>query len=165
MSINLSARQFARPKLAGLVADILAETGADPASIYLEITESVLMEDAESTNAALAELKALGVSLSIDDFGTGYSSLTYLRRFPVDKVKVDRAFVDGLLGDPEDAAIVTAVVNLAHNLDLRAVAEGVETAEQVARLRDLGCDIGQGYYFGQPQPPEAMAPRLGLAPA
>ncbi|HEV8653218.1 MAG TPA: EAL domain-containing protein [Actinomycetes bacterium] len=162
MSINLSARQFARPKLAGLVADILAETGADPASIYLEITESVLMEDAESTYAALAELKALGVSLSIDDFGTGYSSLTYLRRFPVDKVKVDRAFVDGLLGDPEDAAIVTAVVNLAHNLDLRAVAEGVETAEQVARLRDLGCDIGQGYYFGQPQPPEAMAPGLGL---
>jgi diguanylate cyclase (GGDEF)-like protein/PAS domain S-box-containing protein len=165
MSINLSARQFARPKLAGLVADILAETGADPASIYLEITESVLMEDAESTNAALAELKALGVSLSIDDFGTGYSSLTYLRRFPVDKVKVDRVFVDGLLGDPEDAAIVTAVVNLAHNLDLRAVAEGVETAEQVARLRDLGCDIGQGYYFGQPQPPEAMASRLGLTPA
>ena len=162
MSINLSARQFARPKLAGLVADILAETGADPASIHLEITESVLMEDAESTNAALAELKALGVSLSIDDFGTGYSSLTYLKRFPVDKVKVDRAFVDGLLGDPDDAAIVTAVVNLAHNLDMRAVAEGVETAEQVARLRDLGCDIGQGYYFGQPRPPEAMAPELGL---
>jgi diguanylate cyclase (GGDEF)-like protein/PAS domain S-box-containing protein len=161
MSINLSARQFARPKLAGLVADILAETGADPASIYLEITESVLMEDAETTNAALAELKALGVSLSIDDFGTGYSSLTYLKRFPVDKVKVDRAFVDGLIGDPEDAAIVTAVVNLAHNLDLRAVAEGVETAEQVARLRDLGCDIGQGYFFGQPQPAEAMSPALG----
>jgi diguanylate cyclase (GGDEF)-like protein/PAS domain S-box-containing protein len=156
MNINLSARQFARPSLPRLVAEVLAETGADPACIWFEITESVLMEDAESTGAALAELKALGVSLAIDDFGTGYSSLTYLKRFPVDKVKVDRAFVDGLLGDPEDAAIVAAVVNLAHNLDLRAVAEGVETAEQAARLRDLGCDLGQGFFFGAPGSAERL---------
>ena len=162
MNINLSARQFARPSLPGLVAEVLAETGADPASIWFEITESVLMEDAESTSAALADLKALGVSLAIDDFGTGYSSLTYLKRFPVDKVKVDRAFVDGLLGDPEDAAIVAAVVNLAHNLDLRAVAEGVETAEQAARLRDLGCDLGQGFYFGAPGTAERLDAQLRL---
>jgi diguanylate cyclase (GGDEF)-like protein/PAS domain S-box-containing protein len=162
MNINLSARQFARPSLPGLVAEVLAETGVDPASIWFEITESVLMEDAESTGAALAELKALGVSLAIDDFGTGYSSLTYLKRFPVDKVKVDRAFVDGLLGDPEDAAIVAAVVNLAHNLDLRAVAEGVETAEQAARLRDLGCDLGQGFFFGAPGTAERLDAFLRL---
>jgi diguanylate cyclase (GGDEF)-like protein/PAS domain S-box-containing protein len=157
MSINLSARQFARPSLPGLVADVLAETGADPASICFEITESALMEDVESTTAALRDLKALGVGLAIDDFGTGYASLTYLKRFPVDKVKVDRAFVDGLLGDEEDAAIVAAVVNLAHSLDLRAVAEGVETAEQAARLRELGCDLGQGFYFGEPHPAEGLA--------
>jgi len=160
MSINLSARQFARPSLPGLVADVLAETGADPASICFEITESALMEDVESTTAALRDLKALGVGLAIDDFGTGYASLTYLKRFPVDKVKVDRAFVDGLLGDEEDAAIVAAVVNLAHSLDLRAVAEGVETAEQAARLRELGCDLGQGYYFGVPHPAEDLAGHL-----
>ncbi len=163
MNINLSARQFARPSLPGLVAEVLAETGVDPASIWFEITESVLMEDAESTTAALAQLKALGVSLAIDDFGTGYSSLAYLKRFPVDKVKVDRAFVDGLLGDPEDAAIVAAVVNLAHNLDLRAVAEGVETAEQAARLRDLGCDLGQGFYFGAPGTAERLSAYLRLS--
>jgi diguanylate cyclase (GGDEF)-like protein/PAS domain S-box-containing protein len=162
MNINLSARQFARPSLPGLVAEVLADTGVDPASIWFEITESVLMEDAESTTAALAQLKALGVSLAIDDFGTGYSSLAYLKRFPVDKVKVDRAFVDGLLGDPEDAAIVAAVVNLAHNLDLRAVAEGVETAEQAARLRDLGCDVGQGFYFGAPGTAERLSTFLRL---
>jgi diguanylate cyclase (GGDEF)-like protein len=160
MSINLSARQFARPSLPGLVADVLAETGADPASICFEITESALMEDVESTTAALRDLKALGVGLAIDDFGTGYASLTYLKRFPVDKVKVDRAFVDGLLGDEEDAAIVAAVVNLAHSLDLRAVAEGVETAEQAARLRELGCDLGQGFYFGVPHPAEDLAGHL-----
>jgi diguanylate cyclase (GGDEF)-like protein/PAS domain S-box-containing protein len=163
MNINLSARQFSRPSLPGLVAEVLAETGVDPACIWFEITESVLMEDAESTSGALAELKALGVSLAIDDFGTGYSSLAYLKRFPVDKVKVDRAFVDGLLGDPEDAAIVAAVVNLAHNLDLRAVAEGVETAEQAARLRDLGCDIGQGFYFGAPGTAERLGAYLRLS--
>jgi EAL domain-containing protein (putative c-di-GMP-specific phosphodiesterase class I) len=160
MSINLSARQFARPSLPGLVADVLAETGADPASTCFEITESALMEDVESTTAALRDLKALGVGLAIDDFGTGYASLTYLKRFPVDKVKVDRSFVDGLLGDQEDAAIVAAVVNLAHSLDLRAVAEGVETAEQAARLRELGCDLGQGFYFGEPHPAEDLAGHL-----
>jgi EAL domain-containing protein (putative c-di-GMP-specific phosphodiesterase class I) len=144
IKVNLSGRQFAHPNLAGVVAGVLAETGIDPAT-------------------ALAELKSLGVSLTVDDFGTGYSSLAYLKRFPVDELKVDRAFVAGLLISQEDLAIVTAVINLAHTLGLRAVAEGVETAEQLGRLRELGCDIGQGYYFGRPLPADAMASRLGLA--
>ena len=162
IKVNLSARQFAHPDLVEVIAGILSETSVNPTSVYLEITESVLMEDAESTVTALRDLKALGVSLAVDDFGTGYSSLTYLKRFPVDELKVDRSFVAGLLGDPEDAAIVAAVVNLAHTLGLKAVAEGVESAGQLNRLRELGCDIGQGYYFGRPMPAESMAMRLGL---
>jgi diguanylate cyclase (GGDEF)-like protein/PAS domain S-box-containing protein len=157
IKVNLSARQFGHPALVGQVAEILADTAIDPAAVYLEITETVLMEDVESTSASLRELKHLGVSLTVDDFGTGYSSLTYLKRFPVDELKVDRAFVAGLLNDPEDSAIVAAVINLAHTLGLAAVAEGVENAEQVAKLRELGCDIGQGYHFGRPQPAEALA--------
>jgi diguanylate cyclase (GGDEF)-like protein len=163
IKVNLSGRQFAHPNLAEVVAEILAETGIDPATVYLEITETVLMEDVESTSTALAELKNLGVSLTVDDFGTGYSSLAYLKRFPVDELKVDRAFVAGLLTSQEDLAIVTAVINLAHTLGLNAVAEGVETTEQLTRLRELGCDIGQGYYFGRPLPADAMGSRLGLA--
>jgi diguanylate cyclase (GGDEF)-like protein/PAS domain S-box-containing protein len=157
ISVNLSARQFAHPDLVNVVAGILAETGTDPATLRLEITESVLMEDAVSTNEALRELRDLGVRLSIDDFGTGYSSLTYLKRFPVDELKVDRSFVDGLGVDPEDEAIVAAVVNLAHTLDLRVVAEGVETAGQSRHLRELGCDAAQGYYFGPAVPPAEVA--------
>jgi len=164
IKVNLSARQFAHPDLVEVIAGILSETSVDPASVYLEITESVLMEDAESTVSALRDLKGLGVSLAVDDFGTGYSSLTYLKRFPVDELKVDRSFVAGLLVDAEDAAIVAAVVNLAHTLGLKAVAEGVESAGQLNHLRELGCDIGQGYYFGRPMSAESMAVRLGLGP-
>ena len=162
IKVNLSARQFAQPNLVGLVAGILAETGVDPAGVYLELTESVLMDDADSTEAQLHELKALGLGLAIDDFGTGWSSLGYLRRFPVDELKVDRSFVAGLLGNPEDAAIVAAIVNLAHTLGLGAVAEGVETPEQAAALRQLGCDTGQGHWFGQPMPAEQLTALLGL---
>jgi EAL domain-containing protein (putative c-di-GMP-specific phosphodiesterase class I) len=158
ISVNLSARQFAHPDLVSVVAATLAETGTEPATLRLEITESVLMEDAESTNAALRELRDLGVRLSIDDFGTGYSSLTYLKRFPVDELKVDRSFVDGLGADAEDTAIVAAVVNLAHTLDLRVVAEGVETEAQSRWLRELGCDAAQGHWFGPAVPPEQLGP-------
>jgi diguanylate cyclase (GGDEF)-like protein/PAS domain S-box-containing protein len=165
IKVNLSARQFVHPNLAGVVAEILAETGIDPALVYLEITETVLMEDVESTSGALTELKSLGVSLTVDDFGTGYSSLAYLKRFPVDELKIDRDFVGGLITDQEDSAIVAAIINLAHTLGLVAVAEGVETAEQLERLRELGCDIGQGYYFGRPLPPDALSSRLELAAA
>ena len=118
------------------------------------------MEDVESTSGALTELKSLGVSLTVDDFGTGYSSLAYLKRFPVDELKIDRAFVAGLLNDQEDSAIVTAIINLAHTLGVVAVAEGVENGDQVRRLRELGCDFGQGYHFGRPLPPDALGSRL-----
>ena len=157
IKVNLSARQFVHPNLAEVVAEILAETGIDPALVYLEITETVLMEDVESTSAALSELKSLGVSLTVDDFGTGYSSLAYLKRFPVDEIKIDRDFVAGLLSDQEDQAIVTAIINLAHTLGVVAVAEGVENAGQVRRLRELGCDLGQGYHFGRALPPETLS--------
>jgi diguanylate cyclase (GGDEF)-like protein len=157
IKVNLSARQFVHPNLAEVVAEILAETGIDPALVYLEITETVLMEDVESTSAALSELKSLGVSLTVDDFGTGYSSLAYLKRFPVDEIKIDRDFVAGLLSDQEDQAIVTAIINLAHTLGVVAVAEGVENIDQMRRLRDLGCDLGQGYHFGRPLPPETLS--------
>jgi EAL domain-containing protein (putative c-di-GMP-specific phosphodiesterase class I) len=165
IKVNLSARQFAHPNLVEVVAGILAETGVDPASVYLEITETVLMEDAESTGAALRELKSLGVSLTVDDFGTGYSSLLYLKRFPVDELKVDRTFVAGLLGNAKDGAIVAAIVSLAHTLGLKAVAEGVESTAQLTRLRELGCDIGQGYHFARPIPADSVAAHLALEPS
>jgi diguanylate cyclase (GGDEF)-like protein/PAS domain S-box-containing protein len=148
--VNLSARQLAHPGLVDSVAEALAESRCDPGSICLEITESVLMGDAGSTIETLEALRDLGVRLGVDDFGTGYSSLVYLKRFPVDLLKIDRTFTDGLGREPDDTAIVTAVVGLAHSLGLTAVAEGVETADQVAALRTLGCDVGQGFFFSDP---------------
>jgi diguanylate cyclase (GGDEF)-like protein/PAS domain S-box-containing protein len=148
--VNLSARQLAHPGLVDSVAEALAESRCDPGSICLEITESVLMGDAGSTIETVSALRDLGVRLGVDDFGTGYSSLVYLKRFPVDLLKIDRTFTDGLGREPDDTAIVTAVVGLAHSLGLTAVAEGVETADQVAALRTLGCDVGQGFFFSDP---------------
>ena len=126
----------------------------DPGKIVLELTESMMMSDAESSIALLASLKALGPSLSIDDFGTGYSSLAYLKRFPLDELKIDRSFVIGLAKDETDASIVRAIIALAHSLEFRVVAEGVETEEQLAALRRLGCDVFQGYFFSRPLPAE-----------
>ena len=158
VSVNLSARQLSRPDLVDAVDAALRDSGLDPDRLWLEITESVLMEDADATVVALERLRELGVHLSVDDFGTGYSSLAYLRRFPVDALKVDRSFVAGLGKDPEDSAIVEAVVSMAHSLRLSVVAEGVETEEQLARLRDLGCELAQGFYFAAPVPPSALEP-------
>lgn len=162
VSVNLSARQLTDPGLVPLVHGALQRSGVDPATISLEITESVLMSDVTASGSVLSELKALGVRLFIDDFGTGYSSLTYLQRFPMDGLKVDQSFVAGL-GSQADAAIVGAVISLAHGLGLVAVAEGVETKDQVDRLIDLNCDIAQGYYFGRPAPPDQV--HLGHAAA
>jgi EAL domain-containing protein (putative c-di-GMP-specific phosphodiesterase class I) len=153
VSVNLSARQLARAELVGEVAAALEESGVAPECISLEITESVLMEDVEASLGAIKALRALGVRLGIDDFGTGYSSLGYLKRLPVDTVKVDQSFVDGLGTDPEDSAIVAAVVNLGHTLALNVVAEGVETEEQLAELVALGCDNAQGFLFAPALPP------------
>ncbi|HMC05102.1 MAG TPA: EAL domain-containing protein [Actinomycetota bacterium] len=163
LSVNLSARQLQNPALVGEVAAALARSGLDPAGLVIEITESMLMEEPEHAVERLRGLKGLGVRLAIDDFGTGYSSLSYLRRFPVDVLKIDKAFVAALLAGPEDAALAHAIVRLAHTLHLGTVAEGIETAEQLAELCRLGCEFGQGYLFAAPLSSAAMADVLRTA--
>lgn len=152
LSVNLSAAQFRQPNFIARVSEILAQTGLDPDLFELELTEGVLVEDTAASIDILSQLNSLGLSVSIDDFGTGYSSLSYLKRFPLDALKIDRSFVRDLATDPDDAAIVTATIALAHSLRLRVVAEGVETDAQVAFLRDLGCDEAQGYLYSPPIP-------------
>jgi EAL domain-containing protein (putative c-di-GMP-specific phosphodiesterase class I) len=160
VAVNLSTRQLVGANFVATLEEALAHGRLPAGSLWLEITESVLMEATTSTWGILDRLKDAGPQLGIDDFGTGYSSLTYLRRFPVDFVKIDRSFVNGLGADSEDTAIVTAVVQLGKALGLRTVAEGVETAEQLAILRELDCDLAQGYYFARPQPAEAVTDLL-----
>ena len=160
VAVNISPKQFALDDFEHQVAALLAETGADPANICLEITESVLLDDAEETIQKLNRLKAIGVHLAIDDFGTGYSSLSYLRRFPVDVLKVDQAFVSGLGHDPGDSAIVQAVVHMGQALHMTTLAEGVETAHHVIELRELNCDIAQGFHFARPVPAAKFAAML-----
>ena len=157
MAVNVSARQLAQGgDLVPLVADALAESGIDPATLVLEVTESAVMDDAEATLGVLTALKVLGVRLAIDDFGTGYSSLVYLKRFPVDQLKVDRTFVDGLGEHGDDAAIVASIIGLAHAVGIVAVAEGVETAEQLVALQGHGCGFGQGYLWSRPRPADEL---------
>ncbi len=150
MSVNLSSKQFSQSDLIKTVADILQETGINPHCLKLEITESVVMENIETATDMLRQLRALGVQLSIDDFGTGYSSLSYLHRFPIDTLKIDRSFVTRMTENNENAEIVRTIVVLAQNLGMDVVAEGVETKEQLALLRKLGCENGQGYFFSKP---------------
>ena len=164
VAINISGRQFLQDDFVELVASTLEQTGAEPQDICLEITESILMDDVELTIATLQRLKGLGVMLAVDDFGTGYSSLSYLRRFPVDILKVDQSFVSGLGHDPEDSAIVQAVVHMGRALQLTTVAEGVETAHHLIELRELDCDIAQGYHFARPGPAEAISRMLDAGP-
>jgi diguanylate cyclase (GGDEF)-like protein/PAS domain S-box-containing protein len=153
MSVNISARQFQRPEeLVRDVVHVLEETELDPGDLVLEITESMIMGNAERNVDLLRRLKGLGVQIAVDDFGTGYSNLAYLRRFPVDMLKVDKSFVDGMEENSENSAIVETVISLARALGLRTVAEGIETTEQVDRLQALGCELGQGYYFSEPLP-------------
>lgn len=150
--------------MAESVADVLEKTGLDPRGLDLEITESLAMEDTARTVDALRELKELGVGLSIDDFGTGHSSLSYLRRFPVDNPKMDKTFVDELGHSREDTALVSTTIGLTHAFGLKFVAEGVETAGQLERLRDLGCDLAQGYHFSRPLPSGAASALLAAEP-
>ena len=152
IAVNLSARQFAHERLLQDVEKVLNETGLDPALLELEITESMVMHDPERTVTLLGKLKSMGVSISIDDFGTGYSSLNYLKRFPIDSVKIDRSFIKDLPMDGDDAAITVAIIAMAHGLKLNVIAEGVETAEQLRFLREHKCDEMQGYYFSKPVP-------------
>jgi diguanylate cyclase (GGDEF)-like protein/PAS domain S-box-containing protein len=156
VSVNLSPRQFQYAGLVGDVQEILVESGIDPRQVILEITESLLMQDTDATITTLEQLRALGVQLAIDDFGTGYSSLSYLKRFPVNILKIDRSFVNGITTDPEDATLAEAVVQLGRALHLQTVAEGIETADQQAALRMLGCEYGQGYLFAKPAEPSVI---------
>jgi EAL domain-containing protein (putative c-di-GMP-specific phosphodiesterase class I) len=142
------------------VAAALAQAELDPAYLELELTESFVMHDAERINIAMQSLKALGVDISVDDFGTGYSSLSYLKRFPVDRLKVDKSFVRDIDSDPDDAAIVRAIITLGHALGLKVVAEGVETHAHLEFLRQHGCDELQGYYFSRPVPTAEMEAML-----
>jgi diguanylate cyclase (GGDEF)-like protein/PAS domain S-box-containing protein len=156
VAVNLSVRQLAAPDIAAVIEGVLTRTGVRPESLCLELTESTLMDDVDYFRTTLTNLKALGVRLSIDDFGTGYSSLSYLKSFPLDAVKVDRAFVDGLGTDPHDSALVAAIIAMADALDLEVTGEGVETHDQLVRLRQLHCPRAQGFYLARPMPASAV---------
>jgi diguanylate cyclase (GGDEF)-like protein len=164
ISVNLSAHQL-HDGLAGEVAAVLAETGLEPADLVLEITETELMLDTDATLGHLADLKALGVRLAIDDFGTGYSSLRYLRRFPVDILKIAKPFVDGIDRDGDERALARTIIDLAAALHLATIAEGIEEPGQLERLRELGCEQGQGYLFARPLPPEGVDKLLASEPS
>ena len=155
------ALAFRRPDFVATVADALRRHAIPASLLTLELTESMVMGDVERAARQLAELKALGLSLAIDDFGTGYSSLAYLKRFPLDKLKVDQSFVREINEGPEDRAIVAAIVGLGHNLGVTLVAEGVETRAMAETLRELGCDALQGWLFGRAEPAAEFAARLG----
>jgi diguanylate cyclase (GGDEF)-like protein/PAS domain S-box-containing protein len=152
VSVNISARQFSDGQLGTRIATILKETGLPPACLELELTESILMREVSEAMQILAGLKNLGLSIAVDDFGTGYSSLNYLKQFPIDVLKIDRTFVDGLPSGEQDAQIARAIIAMAHSLNLAVIAEGVETHEQLDFLREHGCDEVQGYLFGRPMP-------------
>ena len=152
VSVNISARQFSDGQLGMRIATILKETGLPPACLELELTESILMREVSEAMQILAGLKNLGLSIAVDDFGTGYSSLNYLKQFPIDVLKIDRTFVDGLPSGEQDAQIARAIIAMAHSLNLAVIAEGVETQEQLDFLREHGCDEVQGYLFGRPMP-------------
>src|SRR5438552_14037640 len=156
MAVNLSARQIARPEIVDEVREALAASGLDPGKLVLEITESVMIHDMDLAIGRLKELKTLGVQLAIDDFGTGYSSLNYVRRFPVDILKVDKSFIDGVSDGGESSALTAAVIELAGILNLKPVAEGIERADQLERLLELHCDLGQGYFFAKPLPSQEL---------
>jgi Amt family ammonium transporter len=161
VSVNLSARQVQDARLLDHVQGALRTSGLDPRSVQLEITESVVMQEPEATAFKLTALKKLGLNLAIDDFGTGYSSLAYLKRFPIDVLKIDRAFIAGLAQGEHDVAIVRAVVSLARTLGLHTTAEGIEERSQWTLLDELGCDHGQGFVFSRPLRPEAVSDLLG----
>jgi EAL domain-containing protein (putative c-di-GMP-specific phosphodiesterase class I) len=150
--VNLSACQLADPDLVGLVADTLERYRLPAPALTLEITETLLMHDTAVTLARLLALKQLGVRLAIDDFGTGYSSLGYLRRFPIDILKIDKCFIDNITAPGEDSALARTIVKLGQTLRLTTVAEGIEEADQARLLRQLGCDLGQGFHFARPMP-------------
>ncbi|MBA2274250.1 MAG: EAL domain-containing protein [Actinobacteria bacterium] len=164
VSVNISARQLPHSELVYTIRDAINESSIEPSHLFLEITESAMMEDADSAISALATLHSLGVGLSVDDFGTGYSSFNYIKTLDVDSLKIHRDFVAGVTRDPGDLAIVRAIITLAKSLGLKVVAEGVETAEQMSAIRALGCDLAQGHYFAPPQPADQISELLERHP-
>ena len=160
IAVNISARHFQQRDFLDRLMQILGDTRLDPTCLEIELTETSIMENTESAAKLLSRIRKLGVTVAIDDFGTGYSSLSYLKRLPIDTVKLDRSFVMGATTDPDDAALVMAIVTLAHNLRLKVIAEGVEAQDQVAFLRLLRCDEAQGFLFGKPMPPDLFEASL-----
>jgi predicted signal transduction protein with EAL and GGDEF domain len=157
VAVNISARQFRHPDFTERIAAILAETGMDPSSLEVEVTESMVMHDPQRTTVILERLKERDVVVAIDDFGTGYSSLSYLKRFPIDYIKIDQSFVRGIPQDAEDVGIVRAIIALAKTLDVHLIAEGIDTQEQLAFLEREGCNEGQGYLISTSLPPGRLA--------
>jgi EAL domain-containing protein (putative c-di-GMP-specific phosphodiesterase class I) len=162
LSVNVSALQFRSLTFIDDVADILVRTGLDPRTLKLEITESVLVHETHGLFEALERMRKLGVKLAIDDFGTGYASLSYIKRFRVDAIKIDRSFVEELGKCAESTAIVSNVISLARSLGLSVTGEGIETEEQWRQLQNMGCDFGQGYLFSRPLPAEQVERLLGV---
>ncbi|HQR03819.1 MAG: EAL domain-containing protein [Proteobacteria bacterium] len=162
ISVNVSPRQFRQTDFVQRVKDTLTRTGADPAQLVLEVTEGLVIGDVDQTVARMQELRALGIRFSIDDFGTGYSALSYLKRLPVSELKIDKSFVQDAPRDADDAALVEVILAVARHMDLEVVAEGVETEEQAAFLRQRGCDLYQGYLYSRPQPAAELLATLGL---
>jgi EAL domain-containing protein (putative c-di-GMP-specific phosphodiesterase class I) len=156
VAVNVAATQFRHGNLLEMVQSALDDAGLEPRFLELELTESAVMTNPEDSVAILEHLSRMGVLVSVDDFGTGYSSMSYLRRFPIDKLKIDRGFIRDVMTRPEDASIVRAIISLAHSLRLKVVAEGVETPEQLGFLRSMGCDQYQGYHFSPPLPATAF---------
>jgi diguanylate cyclase (GGDEF)-like protein/PAS domain S-box-containing protein len=165
VSVNLSAKQFGQPGLVKQVADALAKAAISSDTLRLEVTESSLMVHSEEAMETMQGLRALGVGLHMDDFGTGYSSLNYLQNFPFDTLKIDRSFINGILGHKGSAEIVKTIINLAHSLGMQVVAEGIETGEQADHLRSLQCQLGQGYFFARPMQPQDISAMLASVPA
>jgi EAL domain-containing protein (putative c-di-GMP-specific phosphodiesterase class I) len=161
VSVNVSGRQIAEGSLVAAVGRALGESGLEPDRLQLELTETVLMDNIDGHIDLMRELKDLGVTLALDDFGKGYSSLSYLHRFPVDRIKIDRAVVGGLPESRASLGVVSAVVSFARALDMQVVAEGVETQEHVDALRGLGCEYAQGFFFHRPVPPGQLGALLG----
>ncbi|HED35579.1 MAG TPA: EAL domain-containing response regulator [Gammaproteobacteria bacterium] len=160
ISINVSARQFREQDLVSILQQVLEQYALDATHIEFELTESTLLKNEDQSEAKLNQLHEMGIKISIDDFGTGYASLAYLKRLPIDILKIDRSFTDGIVHDPDDIAIVNAICGLASGLGLKLVAEGIETAEQLKRIKDLGVDYGQGYYWSPPLPADQYAELL-----
>ena len=153
VAVNLSPSQFRQGNIVAMIRDALDEAGLEPRFLEVELTETTVMTDPEESIAILERLSQMGVLVSVDDFGTGYSSMSYLRRFPIDKLKIDRSFINEVMSRPDDASIVRAIVSLAHSLRLKVVAEGVESPAQLDFLKTIGCDQYQGYHFSKALPP------------